>query len=132
MRTIEETSDGNLIVRIPMTLRKRAGRRRIIVAAEFLAQPQGEISDKVLQAFVRAKQWQKDIDEGTIESPGALSAKLGLDRSYVSRILHLNEISPKVVRMVMHGDAPDTMSLERLAKVKSSVWEEQERELGVE
>ena len=52
-------------------------------------------------------------------------AALGLDRSYVGRILRLTMLAPAIVEMIIEGREPSGMSLERLVKGTSLVWAEQ-------
>ncbi len=50
---------------------------------------------------------------------------LGLDRSYVSRIMRLTLLAPDIVAAIVDGREPSGLSLERLVKGMPVIWEEQ-------
>ena len=75
MCKIEVLADGDLLIKIPMSLRSVAGRKRIITpgAADQVG-PQNKLMHPVLQTLARAFYWQKLLDEGQMESASAIAA----------------------------------------------------------
>jgi len=125
--------DGNdLVVRIPMKLRRRSGRKQIIVPDgladdESHAPPQ----DAMVAALARAHHWQELIDEGQYASITELAEALKLDRSYVGRILRLTLLAPDIIEAILRGDEPSGLSLARLTKEIPVLWTEQRMKLGL-
>ena len=63
----------------------------------------------------------------------AAAQAIGHDHSYVSRIMRLATISPRVIEQVINGgDLPPTLSATRARKTIPLLWEEQEREFLAE
>ncbi|MEG2000553.1 MAG: hypothetical protein RR053_04065 [Evtepia sp.] len=117
-------SNGNLKVTLQVKLTRQSGRTRILSANDT------HIDMKMVLAFARARHWQKLIDDGKYVSTIDLGRNIGMDNSYVARIMRLNLISPRVVRSVMNGTAPSGLSLGMLTKSLPPSWEEQEVLLG--
>ena len=59
-----------------------------------------------------------------------LARALGLDRSYVSRIMRLSLLSPDIVEAIVSGNEPSGLSLERLVKKIPMLWKEQRGRLA--
>lgn len=124
-RTIEDR--GNTIrIFVPMELRKRSGRKEIILPDTL---PDDSQPTPMVVAFARAYVWQKWIDEGKFESAQALAAHFGVDASLVRRTLRLGLISPWIVEAALDGREPN-VSLQALLDMEMPVaWGEQERRL---
>ncbi len=127
MYKIEPLEDGDILIRIPMCLRSVAGRRLIITPGSPDRMSKEVQCHPVLLAISRAYYWQKLIDEDEVDSATAIAKSLGIDTSYVTRILRLAILSPKIVRLFMVGLAPEHISLSLLTRsVLPEKWEEQE------
>ncbi len=59
-----------------------------------------------------------------------LAGALGLDRSYVSRIMRLALLAPDIVEAIVDGREPSGLSLKRLTKGMPILWEEQRDRFG--
>lgn len=122
---IEKLENGNLRIHLPVALRCREGRRRIVPLDG--DEPAQETSLATMLA--RAWSWQRAIDEGRYANGKELADALGIDRSRVSRTLRLAMLSPRVVNRIVSGDIPPTLTVLRLRESIPLDWEEQEREL---
>jgi hypothetical protein len=56
----------------------------------------------------------------------ALAAAVGLERSYVARLLNLTLLSPRLIEAAVAGNDPEGLSLTRLRKRLPAAWDEQE------
>ncbi|MBQ6472192.1 MAG: hypothetical protein IJJ33_09425 [Victivallales bacterium] len=121
----EKLENGNLRVHLPVALRCRGGRRRIVPLDG--NEPARETSLATMLA--RAWSWQCAIDEGRYANSKELADALGIDRSRVSRTLRLAMLSPRVVHRIVSGDVPPTLTVLRLRESIPLDWDEQEREL---
>ena len=76
-----------------------------------------------------------DFDErmkrlGEVTSVSQLAETVGLERHYVIHTLRLATLSPRIIRAALSGELPDGFSLQKVRKVETDDWEEQERQLG--
>lgn len=122
---------GELItVIVPIQLRKRGGRRRIIVAEGPPVYDRKHAESLVL-AIARAHHWKELIDSGKFTSISELAKAIGLDVSYAARLYRLTYLSPAIVESILAGEEPSGLSLNRLTQVLPVTWDGQRGELGV-
>ena len=117
----------HVVIRIPMELRRRGGRCEIIVpeglpgSRRTRAKPQ----EPIVTALARAYRWQKMLESGEYASLSELAERLGVDRSYLRRILQLASLAPDIVEAIVDGSEPSGVSLEQLTKGLPLRWAEQ-------
>lgn len=104
--------DETIRIRVPIKMKKRAGRREVVAAP---AEPAPQ--EALLRAIARACTWQAMLDAGEVSSINALATRFRVDRSYVARILRLASLAPDLVEMIANGDEPNGLSLRQLMKV---------------
>jgi hypothetical protein len=125
-------ADGDcLVVRVPLRIRRRRGRREIIAPAGLEEAAPAEASvDRGLAVMVaRAHRWRELLESGQYGTIRALARDLGVDNSYVARILRLTLLAPDLIEAILDGTEPDGLSLERLYRAPVG-WEEQRHSLG--
>lgn len=129
---IMETEDGNVLISIPISFQTVCGRRRLVVTGK------GEVSDvdrdesnALVKSFARAREWTRLLETGAFADIKELAKGLKMDRAHVVRILRLANLSPRILRAVIGHQLPDGFSVERLFAIKSDLWSEQEREIGL-
>lgn len=119
--TIDGRAEG-VVLSIPMRLQHRRGRKHIVVPeglspeATIPAQPQ----EAVLVALARAHVWKEGLESGRFRSVQHIADTLGVDGSYVGRILRLTLLPPWEQKGLIDGNG-DT-SLELLLGNKSPNW----------
>lgn len=130
MAMIEEV-DGDIVVTIPMYFRCVAGKKQMVLRDEMKALDGDQLAENVIvAAFARARAWMKLLDSGAVRTVKDLAESVGVDRPYVVRILRFASLSPRILQGVLHGNAPDGISIEKLAAIQSDDWLEQEQEAG--
>lgn len=130
MAMIEEVN-GDIVVTIPMFFRCVAGKKQMVLSDERKALDGNQVAENaIVAAFARARAWMKMLDNGVVHTIKDLAESVGVDRPYVVRILRLATLSPRILQGVLHGNAPDGISVERLTAIQSDDWAEQEREAG--
>ena len=68
---------------------------------------------------------------GDFPTVKAMAEAHGLDPSNVRHAFNLAFLSPRILEAIAAGrDVPPDLSVSRLLRVQSLVWDEQERELG--
>jgi hypothetical protein len=125
----ETRLDGStLIVRIPMRLQRRAGRKRIVApdGSQIAPSSKPRSDGTLVKALARAWRWQRMLDEGVHASVSEIGDAEKLNQSYVSRILRLTLLAPDIVEHILDGRrAPELACLMQPFPV---AWERQ-REL---
>ena len=129
--TLEREGD-TVVIKIPMDLKRRAGRKEIIVPEGLpgTEQHKSPTQEPLVTALARAFHWQELIDSGKYSSITELAEALGVDRSYVGRILRLTLLAPDMVEAIVSGNEPSGLSLERLVRAMPELWEKQRRRFG--
>jgi len=124
----------SVTVVVPMTIRRRGGRKQIIgpdgqpVQAGGCGAGVAETRDDpaLVKALARAFRWRRMLEEGRYGSIRELASAEGVDRAYVGRVLNLTLLAPEVVEAVLDGNlaASPLPSLERLA-IAPLAWADQ-------
>ena len=60
------------------------------------------------------RKWQKMLDGREVESLADLAVQVGVDRSYVGRILRLATLAPNIMQAILAGAESSGLSLTRL------------------
>src|SRR6185436_19683270 len=113
--TVERQGDA-VVVRIPIALKQRGGRKEVIVPGGLHDLPVAKAQEPLVVALARALAWQDLIETGRYGSIANLAKALGLDRCYVRRILNLAALAPNIVEAIVAGKEPSGLSLERIVK----------------
>ena len=94
---------------IPVRIKRRGGRKVVVPAAAGDKMPEHDAP--ILTALSRAFHWQRLIDEGIVKSGSDIARQEGLNQSTVNELLRLALLSPAVVRSILDGHQPKTLSL---------------------
>lgn len=87
------------------------------------------VNEPLVRAIANAHRWQRQLESGDYASLEDLAREVGVDRSYLGRMLRLTSLAPDIVEAILRGDEPDGLSLERLRKGIPLVWGEQREQL---
>lgn len=119
--------DGNnILIHIPMRFQKRSGRREIIVPRALDGTAANAPTDgKVIVALARARRWQELTESGEYASITDLADVVGMDRSYLRRLMTLNTLAPDIVESLLRGDGADGLSLDQLTANPPLLWRDQ-------
>ncbi len=121
----EVAPDGDLIVHVPMQWKKTSKRTVALTSDESL------MDTPLAQTAGRALVWKEQLERGDFPSAKAMALALGYDPSYFRHVLNIAFMSPRILKSVYTGQGlPADLSVARLMRVQSLVWDEQERELG--
>ena len=128
--TVQHDDDG-IVVNVPLTLKKRGGRKEVILPQAFASDSPMRPShqEALVIAIARAHRWQKLLDEGKFESISDLAREIGLDVSFAARLLRLTLLAPDIVESILMGEEPSGLSLTMLTKQLSVLWNEQRTRL---
>jgi ParB-like chromosome segregation protein Spo0J len=121
-----------IVVSVPLAMKRRGGRREVIVpgGAGSGAHAQPRIDAPLALTIARAHRWRELLEEGRYASVRELALVLGVDNSYLARLLRLTLLAPDIVEAVLEGTEPSGLSLDKLYRAPMD-WESQRRKLGL-
>jgi hypothetical protein len=107
----------SVTVVVPMTVRRRGGRKQIIgpdgaplqVGGDAVEETRGD--PVLVKTLARAFRWRRLLEEGRYGSIRELAKAEGVDRNYVGRLLNLTLLAPEVVEAVLEGRLADEVTL---------------------
>lgn len=117
------STGGGTTISIPIKFKRRAGRRQIILPAD--AEEPSQPNQTLLLTLARAFRWKDLLESGRFPTVKALAEAVGLERSYVAKLLNLTLLSPRIVEAVVAGDEPDGLSISALRRKIPVRWDEQ-------
>ena len=115
-----------LIIRIPMRLRRRGG-RKLIMMPEGATMPTSKPrpDETLIKALVRAHRWRRRIESGQARSVTDLAEQEGVTDAYVCRLLPLTCLAPDIVEAILDGRQPKGLRLAEMLGNGPLEWEEQ-------
>lgn len=102
----ELSPDGkSLTIHLPLTLRKRGGRKIIISppGAQQWTPARPRMDNTLIRALARAFRWKHMLETGEFATVIELAAAERLDRSFVSHVLQLTLLAPDLVEAILDG-----------------------------
>lgn len=90
------TDDGRrLTVRVPLTVRKRGGRKQVIMPdGASWGQPRPRVDNTMVKAIARAHRWKRLMESGRFASVTELAEAEKINQSYLCRVLRLTLLAP--------------------------------------
>jgi hypothetical protein len=129
MTELSLSPDGStLTVFVPMTWRRRGGRKVIVAppgAADWAPPP--KIDGALVKALARAHRWRRLMEEGRFGTLADLADAERISRSYVCRVLRLTLLAPDIVERILDGRP--TAGLPQFLKPFPVEWERQRQDL---
>jgi len=121
-----------IVIRLPMVLRKRGGRKEIILpeGTGTTDTPKPAPRRPLVVALAKAFKWQRMMETGEAKSLGEIGKRERVGRCYVRRILRLATLAPDIIDAMLTGNEPEGLSLRALGGNIPMVWAEQRKALG--
>ena len=114
-----------LTVHIPLTVRRRGG-RKVVIAPDGTEAPviaAARIDTTLLKALARAFRWRRMLETGVVSTVGEIAVREKINKSYVSRVLRLTLLAPVIVEAILDGRQAEGMTLRGLMKGFPTRWE---------
>ena len=123
--------DEQLVVSVQLAMKRRGGRKQVIVPGGANSDISGQPSTNASLALTiaRAHRWRELLEQGRYRSIRSLAGELGVDNSYVARLLRLSLLAPDIVEAILDGREPSGLSLEKLYRAPME-WERQWQEVS--
>ena len=116
---------GTIRVVIPLAIRKRNGRPKILPPADMeTAEPTNQ-GPHVLRAVARAWGWRRKLETGTASTIQDIAAAEKISGRFVGRMMRLAYLSPDVLERLVTQREPAALSLNDLVTVADLPWPEQ-------
>lgn len=125
--TLEKNSES-ISVRIPMKMKRRGGRKLIIVpdGLENVTPADNDRNIPLAAAVARGCHWNDLFLSGKYGTIEELANKVGVDKSFVTRVMGLALLAPDIIDAIMDGREPDGLTFKDLTvKPLPLLWEEQ-------
>jgi hypothetical protein len=118
-------SPATLRVVIPLKLRRRNGRPRIVPPAD-LDQTEALAADpRTLRALARAWDWRRRLERGEVATLSDIAAAEKVTLPFVSRFIRLAYLSPAVLDRLLLQRRTSAVPIDRLAAAALLPWAEQ-------
>ena len=114
-----------LTVHIPLTVRRRGGRKVVIApdGTEAPAVVAARIDSTLVKALARAFRWRRMLETGVVSTVGEIAVREKINKSYVSRVLRLTLLGPEIVETILDGRQASEVTLRGLLKGVPVEWE---------
>jgi hypothetical protein len=122
--TVQSDSEA-ITIHIPMTFRKRGGRKLVVTPDGAPWAPRPRVDNAMVKALARAFRWQRMLDEGVCGTIGELARREKVTKSFMSRVLRLTMLAPDLVEAILDGQQPEDTRLEGLLDGFPAGWAEQ-------
>ena len=128
-----ELDGKTIIVRIPMTWKRRGGRKVIVApdGGDAWAPAKPRPDETLIRALARAQRWKAMLEDRRYRSAGDLAEAEGVTRSFVNRLLRLTLLAPDIVEAILDGRQPKGMQLEELTRTMPSTWTAQRESIAI-
>jgi len=94
--------------------------------------PKTDKNTGLITAIITAAQCHKNLSNGTCKTIVDLAKLFGRDRSYISKIMKLHYLSPKIKGSILDGLQPRTATIQNLLEIVDQYdWRKQESSFGM-
>ena len=91
-----------------------------------------EKNPNLIAGIIIAGNCIRDLEDGRCLSIVELAKKYQRDRSYISKIMKLQFLSPKIKALILEGNQPRSLTMQSLIKIANHLnWKTQENALGL-
>ena len=113
-----------ITVRVPLAIRRRPGRKTIVVpTGASITVQQTRADPALLKALARAFRWQRMLDEGRYGSISEMATAEKIERGYLGRVLQLTLLAPAIVQAIVDGQQGPEISLPKVMECAAGpIW----------
>jgi hypothetical protein len=111
-----------ITVHIPLTFRKRGGRKLVMTPDGVEWAPRPRVDNAMVKALARAFRWRRMLDTGVHATLEDLARSKGVNATYVSRLLRLTLLAPEIVEAILDGRQSAEVQLDDLLRGFPLEW----------
>lgn len=119
------TAPTTMRVFIPLTIRKRNGRPKIVPPADMVPDT-GGVDPHILKAIGKAWSWRRKLESGAAATIQDIATAEGVSDRYVGRMLRLAYLAPTVLDKLLIKRTPPAVSVKAVAAAAELPWVEQD------
>jgi len=119
------TTPSTIRVVIPLKVKRRNGRPRIVPPADLDAVNETKPDPRTLRAIARAWDWQRRLERGEAATLSDIAQAEQVTLPFVSRYIRLAYLSPTVLERLLIYRRPSALPLDKLAAAALAPWAEQ-------
>lgn len=126
---------NSVTVVVPMTIRRRGGRKQIIGPDGAPLRVRGNVTETrgdpaVVKALARAFRWRRMLKDGRYASIRDLAAAEKVDASRIARLLRLTLLAPDLIAGLLDGGGAGGQARTLLREELPTDWAAQRSRLG--
>ncbi|MCW5750198.1 MAG: hypothetical protein KIT81_03550 [Alphaproteobacteria bacterium] len=119
------TTPSTIRVVIPLKVKRRNGRPRIVPPADLDAVDEPMPDPRTLRAIARAWDWRRRLERGEVTTLSDIAQAEQVTLPFVSRTIRLAYLSPMVLERLLIYRRPSALPLDKLAAAALAPWAEQ-------
>jgi len=125
--TRERSAEEGITIEIPLVLRKRGGRKLVVVpaGAPAWAPSKPRRDNSLIKAVARAFRWKVMLESRKYTSMQEIAAAEKITHSYVSRILRFAYLAPDIIDAILEGKQSQQIWQDKMRGELPDSWEEQ-------
>jgi hypothetical protein len=128
MITISEVTESTITVFVPIEIRRRNGRPKIVLPDDGSGKEdvsRDQAAAVVIRAIARAWDWRRRLERGQVGTLQDLANAERVTLPFVSRFIRLAYLAPAVLDRIVARKGKVAVSLERIAELSSLPWPNQ-------
>jgi hypothetical protein len=110
---------------IPLTIRKRNGRPKILPPADMMPDT-GGVDPHVLKAIAKAWSWRRKLESGAVATIEDIAQGEAVTPAFIRRMLKLAYLAPEVIEKILIARLSPAVSLKDMATIADLPWSEQD------
>lgn len=118
-------SNDNIRVVIPLAIRRRNGRTRVLPPENVAARQARTQDPHILKALGRAWAWRRKLESGEMATVGDTAKAEKVTDRFVSRMMRLAYLSPDVLERLLIRREPPAISVAEMIDATYLPWQAQ-------
>ena len=106
---------------IPLTIRKRNGRPKIVPPAD-MAPDTGVVDPHIMKAIAKAWSWRRKLESGAATTIEDVADAEGVTPAYIRRMLKLAYLAPVVLEGILIARLSPALSLKDMSVAADMSW----------
>jgi len=107
---------------IPLTIRKRNGRPKIVPPADVVPDTGGGVDPHVLKAVARAWSWRRKLESGAVSTLSDIAEAEGVTPAFIRRTMKLAYLAPAVLEQILIARRSPSVSLKDMSAIAEQPW----------
>ena len=106
---------------IPLTIRKRNGRPKIVPPADMVPDS-GGVDPHVLKAIAKAWSWRRKLESGAVSTLSDIAEAEGVTPAFIRRTMKLAYLAPDVLEQILIARISPAVSLKDMSTIADMPW----------